>query len=74
MLFASPNVITSNNTNTHISDTSCYVVKAGIIKKNKPANHQLLKDFAFGIEKILDQLAVAASAMGVDVYSESKIY
>ena len=40
-------------------------------KKNKPANHQLLKDFAFGIEKILDQLAVAASAMGVDVYSES---
>ena len=43
-------------------------------KKNKPANHQLLKDFAFGIEKILDQLAVAASAMGVDVYSESKIY
>ena len=40
---------------------------------DKPANHQLLENSALGVEKILDQLAIAPRAMGINVYAASDI-
>ena len=40
---------------------------------DKPANHQLLENSALGVEKILDQLAIAPRAMGINVYAASDV-